>query len=123
MRKKVTKTKAKKPAKKVKSVKVKKPALTPEQKEFAKIKRFIEKRFPGAHTVGRIIDGKLYFQVVDGNGISVVDPELRIPFSSSVRDAWNTAKYGAWFQNMIRKSNNAFSDEKIYKKLAKESGE
>lgn len=123
MRKKVTKTKANKPAKKVKSVKVKKPVLTPEQKEFAKLKRFIEKRFPGARTVARMISGKLYFQVVDGNGISVVDPELRIPFSKSVREAWTTAKYGAWFQNMIRKSNNAFSDEKIYKKLAKESGE
>lgn len=114
-------TKAKPKTKKV--VKAKKPVLTQEQKEFAKIKRFIEKRFPGARTVGRVIDGKLYFQVVDGNGISVVDPELRIPFAKSVRDAWNTAKYGAWFQNMIRKSNNAFSDEKIYKKLARESGE
>ena len=97
--------------------------LTPKQKEFAKVKRFIEKRFPGAHTVARVIDGDLRFQVVDANGITVVDPELRIPLSRTVRGAWNTAKYGAWFQNMIRKSNNAFSDEKIYKKIAKESGD
>jgi hypothetical protein len=103
--------------------KSKKIQLTPEQKEFAKVKRFIEKRFPGAHTVARMISGDLKFQVVDANGISVVDPELRIPLSNTVRGAWNTAKYGAWFQNMIRKSNNAFSDEKIYKKMAKESGE
>jgi hypothetical protein len=103
-------------AKKVKTI------LTPEQKEFAKVKRFIEKRFPGARTVARIIEGQTLFQVVDGNGVSVVDPELRIPFDRTVRGAWNTAKYGAWFQNMIRKSNNAFSDEKIYKKIAKESG-
>jgi len=96
---------------------------TPEQKEFAKVKRFIDKRFPGAHTVARNINSQLYFQVVDGNGISVVDPELRIPFSKTVRGAWNTAKYGAWFQNMIRKSNAAFNEEKIYKKLARENGD
>lgn len=104
-------------------MKKKKAVITPEQKEFAKVRRFIEKRFPGAHTVARVIDGKMYFQVVDGDGITVVDPELRIPFSSTVRGAWNTAKYGAWFQNMIRKSNMAFNEEKIYKKLAKECGE
>ena len=94
-----------------------------EQKEFIKVKRFIQKRFPGARTVGRDIDGKRYFQIVDGNGMSVVDPELRIPFSTTVRGAWNTAKYGAWFQNMIRKSNNAFSEERALKKMAKEAGE
>lgn len=102
---------------KIKKAKV---ILTPEQKEFQKIKRFVLKRFPGAHTVAREISGETFYQVVDGSGISVVDPELRIPLDRSVRGAWNTAKYGAWFQNMIRKSNNAFSDEKIYKKLARE---
>ena len=119
MKKKVTKVKPK--TKKV--VKARKPVLTKEQKEFAKLKRFIEKRFPGARTVARMVNEKICFQVVDGNVLSVVDPELRIPFATTVRGAWNTAKYGAWFQNMIRKSNNAFSDEKIYKKLARESGE
>jgi hypothetical protein len=103
--------------------KVIKPKLSPEQKEFAKVKRFIEKRFPGARTVARVIDKETFFQVVDGDGLSIVDPELRIPFAKTVRGAWNLAKYGAWFQNMIRKSNNAFSDEKICKKISKESGE
>ena len=46
-----------------------------------------------------------------------------LPLTYSVRAAWNQAKYGAWFTNMIRKSNNAFSDDKIYKKIAKESGD
>jgi hypothetical protein len=98
-----------------------KQEVTPAQKEFQKIKRFVVKRFPGARTVAREINGQVFYQVVDGQGISVVDPELRIPLDKSVKAAWNTAKYGAWFQNMIRKSNNAFSDEKIYNKLAKES--
>jgi hypothetical protein len=61
--------------------------------------------------------------VVSGEGYAIVDPELMIPPATSVRQAWINAKYCAWFSNMIRKSNNAFSDEKIYKKLAKESGE
>lgn len=97
--------------------------MTPEEKEFAKVKRFIEKRFPGARTVARIINGETLFQVVDGDGIAIVDPELMIPYDRTVRGAWNTAKYGAWFQNMIRKSNNAFSDEKIFKKITKENKE
>ena len=100
-----------------------KPQLTHKQKEFAKVKRFIEKRFPGAYTKARMVGGKIAYQVVDGNGFSVIDPTLFLPPTYTVRKAWEQAKYGAWFQNMIRKSNNAFSDEKIYKKLAKESGE
>lgn len=104
-------------------MKKEKITITPEQKEFAKVKRFIVKRFPGAHTVARKFESGIKFQVVDGDGLSVVDPELRIPLSTTVRGAWNTAKYGAWFQNMIRKSNAAFSEDKMYKKLAKESGD
>tara|TARA_R110000868_G_scaffold386887_1_gene655330 strand:+ start:912 stop:1232 length:321 start_codon:yes stop_codon:yes gene_type:complete len=100
-----------------------KPQLTARQKEFAKVKRFVEKRFPGAYTKARMVGGKTAYQVVDGNGFAVIDPTLFLPPTYTVRKAWEQAKYGAWFQNMIRKSNNAFSDEKIYKKLAKESGE
>lgn len=103
--------------------KAKKIILSKEQKEYEKLKRFVVKKFPGAHTIARSTQSGLRFQVVDGNGFSVIDPELRIPLAKSVRQAWEYAKYGAWFGNMIRKSNAAFSDEKIYKKLAKESGE
>lgn len=46
-----------------------------------------------------------------------------IPLAKSVRKAWDDAKYSIWFTNMIRKSNAAFNEEKIFKKLAKESGE
>lgn len=100
-----------------------KPQLTAEQKEFAKVKRFIQKRFPGAHTVARQDGEKIRYQVVDGEGFAVVDSTLFLPPTYTVKEAWTQAKYGAWFSNMIRKSNNAFSDEKIYKKLAKESGD
>ena len=91
--------------------------ITQEQKEFQKMKRFIQKRFPGAYTIMRT-NGM--YAVVDGNGYSIVGPELMLPPASTVREAWNQAKYAAWFTNMIRKSNAAFSDEKIYKKMAKE---
>ena len=48
-----------------------KPQLSAEQKEFAKVKRFIQKRFPGAHTVARQEkDGKIRYQVVDGEGFA-----------------------------------------------------
>lgn len=98
-----------------------KVTITPEQKEFQKVKRFIVKRFPGARTA---MNSAGYFSVVYGdNAEPVVSPELMIAPATSVRQAWNQAKYVAWFTNMIRKSNNAFSDDKIYKKLAKEKGD
>ena len=102
----------------MKKVKV---TLTPEQKEFQKIKRFINKRFPGAHTVARAAGSKVHYQVVDGQGHTVVDPELMLPPATTVTEAWTNAKYGVWFTNMVRKSCNAFSDEKIYRQLAKEN--
>ena len=100
-----------------------KVVLTPELKEFQKLKRFINKRFPGAHTIARPAGSTTHYIVVDAAGAAVVDPELMIPPATTVKQAWDNAKYCAWFSNMIRKSNAAFSDEKIYKKLAKESGD
>lgn len=98
-----------------------KVTITPEQKEFQKVKRFVVKRFPGARTA---MNSAGNFSVVYGDdGEPVVSPELLIAPAMTVREAWNQAKYVAWFTNMIRKSNNAFSDDKIYKKLAKEKGD
>lgn len=85
--------------------------LTPEQKEFNKVKRFVQKRFPGAHTI-RHYDGS--FKVVDEVGLSVVSPDLYMPPAKTIREAWNMAKYVHWFQNMMRKNNNAFDESKIY---------
>ena len=100
---------------------MKKEQLTPEQKEFLKVKRFVVKRFPGARTA---MNSAGHYSVVYGEDADpVVSPELFIAPALSVRQAWNQAKYVAWFTNMIRKSNNAFSDEKIYKKIAKEKGD
>lgn len=104
-------------------MRVKRSVLTEEQKEFAKVKRFIVKRFPGAYTIARINNGMISYKVVDGSGVSVIDEQLMLPPTYSVRSAWNQAKYGAWFSNMIRKSNAAFNEDKVYKKLAKESGD
>lgn len=92
-------------------------------KEFLKVKRFVLKRFPGARTVAKRSGNTIHYQVVDENGYAVVDPQLLIPPATTVKQAWTNAKYSAWFSNMIHKSNVAFSDEKIIKKLARESGE
>lgn len=95
-----------------------KKVITPEQKEFAKVKRFVEKRAPGAHTVLR----NESYVILDGRGYNVVQQELMLPPAKSVKEAWQQARYSLWFSNMMRKNNNAFSDEKIYRKLAKEAG-
>lgn len=105
-------------------IKNKRVELSPKQKEFQKVKKFVIKRFPGAHTVAVPTCGnQLLYQVVDVNNKAVVSPELMIPLGKTVTQAWTNAKYGAWFSNMIRKSNNAFSEEKMWKKLARENKE
>ena len=81
------------------------------KREFAKLKRFIQKRHPGAYTIRRV-DGS--YAVVDGYGISIVDPNLYLPPAHTVRKAWEYAKYTNWFQGMIRKSANAFDETKVY---------
>jgi len=90
---------------------------TPQDKEFLKMKRYVQKRFPGAHT---IMTNEGTYKVLNGYGYSVASPELMLAPALTVRRAWEHAKYAAWFTNMIRKSNAAFSDEKIYKKMLKD---
>ena len=94
-----------------------------QDKEFLKMKRYVNKKVPGAHTVVKEKNGQKIYQVLDGDGFAVISEELFLPPALTVRKAWEQAKYAAWFSNMIRKSNAAFSDEKMYKKLAKETGE
>jgi hypothetical protein len=94
--------------------------LSPRQKEFQKMKRFVQKRFPGATTKA---NGDGTYSVVDAYGLEVRNEELLFPPANTVWEAWHQAKYSHWFTNMIRKSNNAFNEEKIYKAIAKESGE
>lgn len=94
-----------------------KKVITPEQKEFAKVRRFVEKRAPGAHTVLR----NESYVILDGKGYNVVQQELMLPPAKSVKEAWQQARYSLWFSNMMRKNNTAFSDEKIFKRLAKET--
>lgn len=97
--------------------------LTPEQKELLKIKKAVCKRFPDASVRGKLIGEKMHYQIVDASGCGVIDPELMIPPATTVRQAWNNAKYALWFDNMIQKSNAAFNEEKLFKKLAKEYGD
>jgi hypothetical protein len=96
-----------------------KKELSQKDKEFQKVRRFVVKRAPGAHTIRRNDESYL---VVDNEGRSAVNPELMIPPAKTVREAWQQAKYSLWFTNMMVKNTNAFSDEKIYKKLIKERG-
>jgi len=100
----------------------KQATMTPQQKEFAKLKKYVDKRAPGAHVQARQVGDQMWYALIDGKGQPIVDPDLLIPPARSVREAWEQAKYCAWFSNMIRKSNAAFCDEKIFRSIAKERG-
>lgn len=96
--------------------------LTLKQKQFAKLKRFVVKRAPGAHVEARQVGSQYWYSIIDGDGNPVVDPDLLIPPATTVRQAWEQAKYCTWFSNMICKSNAAFCEEKIFRALIKERG-
>lgn len=98
---------------------MKKSKLTEDQKEFQKLKRFVLKRAPGART---FMESDGSFVLLDEQGEYVVSNSLMLPPARSVRQCWEQAKYALWYQNMMRKSNAAFSEEKIWKKLIKERG-
>lgn len=93
--------------------------LSDKQKEFQKLKRYVVKKVPGAYT---FVDALGTYQVVNPERDPVVPNSLMLPPAKSVREAWEQAKYGLWYLNMINKSNAAFSEDKMFKKLAKESG-
>jgi hypothetical protein len=96
-----------------------KQKLTEKEKEFQKLKRFVLKRAPGARTY---LESDGSYILLDENGEHVVSNSLMLPPCKTVRAAWEQAKYALWFSNMMRKSNAAFSEEKIWKKLVKEHG-
>jgi hypothetical protein len=100
--------------------KIAKMPLSNKEKEFQKIKKFVIKRAPSAHTIKKP-DGS--YVVVDGGGRAVQNPELFLPKAGTVRKAWEQAKYSLWFSNMIAKSNAAFNEEKMFKQLRKEHGD
>lgn len=104
-------------------MKKQKKTLDVDQKRFLKVKRFVQKHFPGSKTIARVSNNEQRYVIVSEEGYAITNSELMIPPASSVRKAWEDAKYSIWFTNMIRKSNAAFCEEKIFKKLAKESGE
>jgi hypothetical protein len=93
------------------------------RKEFLKVKRFIQKRFPGAHTVAKQTTNGFVYDVVDNNLGTLISPDLYLPPASSVTQAWRYAKHSVWFSNMLRKSNEAFNEERMYKKLAQSCSE
>lgn len=65
-----------------------------------------------------------YFYIDDGHGNCIIDYDgLLLPRATSVREAWRLAALNTWYVNMIQKSNAAFSDEKIFKKLIRESSD
>lgn len=98
---------------------MKKKILTDKEIEFKKLKRFVQKRAPGART---IIESDGTYSLIDTQGEYVINNSLMLPSAPTIRKAWEYAKYSLWYSNMIQKSNAAFCEEKIYKKLIKESG-
>lgn len=92
--------------------------LSDKQKELNKLRRFVSKRAPGAKVSGRVGEqGQVVYSIVDGDGKSLINQELLLPPATSAFQAWQQAKYCIWFTNMIRKSNTAFNEERMYKNL------
>lgn len=84
--------------------------------EYLGNRRKVLKMFPGS----RVMKVGEHYEIVNANGYPVrPNPELNLPKAESVRQAWMIAAYGLWFDNMIQKSNAAFSEEKIWRQMIK----
>jgi len=94
-------------------------AVTKKVDGFQAIKKFVLKHYPESTTVGRYDNGQVFYQVVSKRGKSVVNPTLLIPPATSVRKAWENAKYSIWFMNKLNKT-RIQDEQKIYKTLSKE---
>lgn len=84
-------------------------------KDLLKAKRSVLKQYPGAHI--RLISDS--YEVCDKSGFPIRRPDLFLPKFRSPREAWTIISQTIWFDKMIAKSNKAFSDDKIWKKLEK----
>ena len=86
------------------------------EKEYLANRKKVLKKFPGS----RVMKVGEHFEIVNANGYAIrPNPELNLPKAKSVRQAWLIASYGLWFDNMIQKSNAAFSEEKIWRQMVK----
>ena len=123
------KTAKKRTTKAAKTVVAKKPTLATSKTSpagekvkkdtFQTVKKFVLKHYPNSTTVGRYDNGCVFYTVVNARGKSVVNPSLLIPPATSVRKAWENAKYSIWFMNKLNKT-RATDESKIYKTLSKE---
>jgi hypothetical protein len=87
-----------------------------QDKDFLKLKKKVLKAYPGAH-VRMMPDG--YYEICTANGYPIRKPELYLPENKTVREAWERASYAIWFDGMVTKSFNAFSDERMARKFEK----
>lgn len=86
------------------------------KRDYLANKKKVLKKFPNA----KVFKRGDFFELVDSNGFAIrPDPELMLPAATSVQMLWNTAAYGIWFDSMIKKSNAAFTEEKIWKQMTK----
>lgn len=95
----------------------------PTANSFAKLKAAVLRKFPDARTqCTETPEGYKTFLVVYGpNDKAIVDPQLMIPPAQSVLQAWQIAKQSIGYRKLLT-NNSAEQDDKIYSKLAKQSG-
>lgn len=87
------------------------------KEDFSKIKKRVQKKYPGAHTMFDS-ESKSY-HIVDNQGNRILTEEYYLPPATSVRKAWEYIDHITFFEKAIVKSFNAFSDEKLNTTVAK----
>lgn len=89
-------------------------------KYLNKIKKKVLRTYPGAKCF-KMLDGT--YEICSARGYPIRNPGLFLPKNTTVLEAWERAAYSIWFSGMVVKSFNAFSDEKMVKRVIKEIGE
>lgn len=87
-------------------------------RDFGTIKKKVIKHYPGAKTM--YDEKEKSYHIIDKYGNRILTEEYYMPTATTVRKAWEQIERILFVENMMEKSFNAFSDEKLNTQILKQ---
>lgn len=87
-------------------------------RDFGTVKKKVIKRYPNAKTM--YDDNEKSYHIVDKYSNRILTEEYYMPPATTVRKAWEQIERILFVENMMEKSFNAFSDEKMNTQILKQ---
>lgn len=87
-------------------------------RDFGTVKKKVLKHYPNARTI--YDEKEKSYHIVDKHGNRILTEEYYMPTADTVRKAWEQIERILFVENMMEKSFNAFSDEKLNTQILKQ---